>query len=170
MVDAFCRAVDTVNEWVGRVASMLFLPLVFVVMTEVVLRYFFNKPTIWAWDVNIQLAASLIALGAAYALLHRDHVIVDIIVSHFPPRARAIMDMVTALIFFFGVGMLLWLATGEARISIATGERYTSLMEPPLGPIRALIAFGILLLLVQGVAKFIRDLLIALGKRGRETA
>ena len=170
MIEALCRHIDGVNARVGRAISFLFIALTIIVVMEVVLRYCFNSPTIWAWDINIQIAAFVIALGAGYALLHHDHVIVDVIVGHFPPRVRAIIDMLTALIFFFGVGMLLYLAIGEAKISIVTGEKLTSLLEPPLGPIRALIAFGILLLLLQGLAKFIRDLMIALGKGREETA
>ena len=165
MVQAFCRAIDKTNEWVGRGVSLVFIPLVLLVMTEVVSRYFFNHPTIWSWDVNIQLSAGLIALGGGYALLYKDHVLVDIFVSRFSPRARAIIDMVTALIFFTGVGVLLWLAIGEAKWSVETGERFTSLLEPVLGPIRVAVAVGILLMLLQGIVKFIRDLQIATGVR-----
>jgi len=170
MAEAFCRVVDTANEWVGRVVSLVFIPLTLLVMIEVVSRYFFNRPTTWSWDVNIQLSAVLIVMGGGYTLLYKGHVIVDIIVGRFPPRARAIVDMVTSLLFFLGIGVLLWLAIGEAKISIATGERFTSLLEPPLGPIRTAVAIGVFLLLIQGIAKFIRDFLIATKARRESTS
>jgi len=78
--------------------------------------------------------------------------------------------MVTSLLFFLGIGVLLWLAIGEAKISIATGERFTSLLEPPLGPIRTAVAIGVFLLLIQGIAKFIRDFLIATKARRESTS
>jgi len=161
MAATFCRIVDAVNEWAGRVVSMLFIPLVLIVMLEVVLRYFFNRPTIWAWDVNIQLTATIAIMGGGYALLHRRHVIVDILAGRFSPRVRAIVDLVTSSFFFFALGMLLWFALQRAERSIVTRELYTSLLEPPLYPLRVAVAIGIFLLLVQGIAKFIRDIITA---------
>ena len=161
MVDSFCRFVDTVNEWAGRVVSMLFIPLVFIVMLEVVLRYFFNRPTIWAWDVNVQLTATIAIMGAGYALLYKGHVIVDIVVGRFSPRVRAIIDLVTSGVFFFAIGYLLWIAIGRAEHSVLTRELYSTLWEPPLYPLRVVVAIGIFLLLIQGMAKFIRDVTVA---------
>ncbi len=163
MVEAFCRAIDKINDWVGRWASLTFIPLTLIVTIEVIARRFFGKPIIWAWDVNIQLAAALVVLGGGFLLIENGHVIVDVIANKFPKRVRAIVDMVTSSIFFLGVGMLLYLSIGEAQKSVVTHERYTSLLEPPLAPIRIVVAIGFFLLLIQGIAKFIRDLRIATG-------
>ena len=165
MVEAFCRAIDKTNEWAGRGVSLAFIPLVLLVTIEVISRYIFNSPTIWSWDVNIQLSAGLIAIGGGYALLNNHHVIVDIVVARFSSRVRAVIDIVTSVIFFAGVGTLLWLAIGEAKTSVETGEKFSSLLEPVLGPIRIAVAIGILLMLLQGVAKLLRDFQIATGAR-----
>ena len=161
MGEAFCRRIDTINEWVGRLSSLLFIPLVLIVTLEVVLRYFFNRPTIWAWDVNMMIAASLAIMGGGYTLRYRRHVIVDVVVGHLSPKAKARIDVVTFFLFFFSIGVLLWLAIVEAKISVVTGERHTSLLEPPIAPLRIVVAIGIFLLLIQGIAKFTRDLIVA---------
>ncbi len=163
MVETFCRAIDRINGWVGRWASLVFIPLTVIVTIEVIARRFFNSPTIWAWDVNIQLSAALVVLGGGYLLVENGHVIVDVIVNKFPKRARAIVDIVTSTLFFLGVGTVWWIAVGEAQKSVATNEHYTSLLEPPLGPIRIVVAIGFFLLLIQGLVKLLRDIRIAAG-------
>lgn len=156
--EVFCRRVDTINEWTGRIASLLVLPLVSIVVIEVVLRYFFNRPTIWAWDINVQLAAAIAILGGGYGLLHGSHVVVDVIVGHLTPKARARADLATSAIFFFVMVILLSVAISRAQLSVSTRELYTSLFAPPLYPLRIVVAISLVLLLIQGIAKFIRDL------------
>jgi len=163
MAEAFCRVVDRVNEWTGRVVSLAFVPLAAVVMTEVVLRYFFNSPTIWAWDILIMLTVLLVILGVGTTLLYRGHVIVDVVAGRFTPRVRAIVDMITSSLFFFGIGALLWYAIREARRSVLMEELLTGIWMPPLYPLRIVVAIGLFLLLIQGISKFIRDLRIARG-------
>lgn len=161
--EAFCGRIDAVNQWTGKIVSMLFLPLVGIVTLEVVLRYFFNKPTIWAWDVNVQLAAAIAIMAGGYGLLYGSHVIVDVMVGHFTPRARARVDLLTSVLFFYVMAILLWVAVSWAERSVSSRELYTSLLEPPLYPLRIVVAIGIFLILIQGIAKFIRDLAIATG-------
>ena len=163
--ETFCRWVDTINEKVGRAVSMLLIPLVIIVMLEVVLRYFFNRPTIWAWDVNIQLAGTLILLAGGYTLLYKRHVVIDVVVHRFSPRTRAIIDLITSPVFFIGYGVLLWIAMDEARDSVQIRELFSSVWSPPMYYFKVVMAVGFFLLLIQGVAKFIRDLSIA----GRST-
>ncbi len=160
-MEAFCRYIDTLNDWAGKVASLLFIPLIFIVTIEVVARYFFNSPTRWAWPVNIQLGAVLIIIGGGHTLLHGGHVAVDVVVLRLSPRARTIIDLVTSVLVFFSVGALLWLAIGEAGWSVALRERLQmSIWEPPLYPLKIVVAIGVFLLLIQAIAKFIRDLTI----------
>ncbi len=165
-VRAFCHGVDKVNEWTGKSASMLHIPLVLIVMLEIVLRYFFDSPTIWAWDVNIQLSGTLILLGGGYTLLNKGHVSIDVIVNRFPIRVRTIIELVTSLIFFTGIGALLWLSVGEAQYSVHSQEHWTSVWSPPIYPYRIVIVIGLVLLLLQGIVKFIHDIDVV---RGKET-
>jgi len=156
---AFCRGVDTINTWVVEVIQWFCLAMVIIVTLEVVLRYVFNRPTLWSWDVSIQILALLSVAGAGYALLHGAHVRVDVLVSHFSPRVNAIIDLVMMLLFFFGIGMLMWWFRQEMLESVAMREVYESLFAPPLYPIKVAVFIGICLLLLQGLAKFIHDII-----------
>ncbi len=154
----FINVITKINDWVGGLASVLFIPLILVVFLEVVLRYFFNRPTIWAWDVLIQLSATVAVLGGGYNLARREHVMVDIIVSQFPKRVRAVIDLVTGLVFFLSMGVLTWFATNYAVWSVKTGEHFTSVWEPPYYFLRVAVALGCTLLTLQGIVKFIQDI------------
>jgi TRAP-type mannitol/chloroaromatic compound transport system permease small subunit len=162
------RLVDTANEWVGRAASLMLYILVAVVTVEVILRYIFNRPSIWNWDIMKLVFAMICVLGAGYVLLHGKHVIIDVIVSRFSPRVRAIINLVTSGFFFLGVSVLVWISFQEAGRSIAIKENITSIWSPPLYPLRVIWVIGVILLLLQGIIKLVRDVNIA--RTGREEA
>jgi len=156
--EAFSRGIDTINEWVSKTASWLIIPMTFIVSVDAILRYALNKPTIWAWDVNVQLLGVLAILGAGYALRHGSHVGVDILVARLSPRKRAILDLITFMFFFIGIGALLWKTGLGAWNSLQMREPYTSYLSPPIYPFKIIMVVGVLLLLLQGIAKFLRDL------------
>ena len=134
---------------------------------HVILRYVFNRPTIWAWDVNVQLLGLLGVMGAGYTLLHRGHVGVDVLAEHLSPRARMILELIMSLFFFLAVGVLVWVVGRGAWTSLQVKEVYTSFWSPPLYPFKVVVVIGVLFLLLQGIVKFIRDLstFIELGRR-----
>ena len=169
MARTFCHAIDVINDWVGRLTSALFIPLTFIVFLEVTLRYFFNRPTIWAWDVIIQLAAVIAVLAAGYNLARREHVMIDIVVGRFPPRTRAIIDLVSGLVFFMAIGVVAWYAVKISVWSVRIQEGFTGVWEPPFYQVRVLIAIGVILLLLQGIVKFIRDLNIVIRRSEGDT-
>ena len=159
--EAFCHRVDKINEQVGKYTSFLMAPLVFIVVADVLLRYIFAKPIIWAWDVNIQLLGTLTILGGGYAHISNGHVSVDVITSMLSARGRAIIDVVTSAFFFLGIGVMLWQTAVAAWASLLSREAYTSIFMTPIYPFKMLMIVGVFLLLLQGIAKFIRDLAVA---------
>jgi len=162
------RAMDVINDGIGRIFSFLLLPLMVITATEVVLRYIFNRPTIWAWDVNIQLFGAIILIGGAYAFLYNMHVRVDLLVIHLPLRARALLNLFASMLFFFSFGVLLWQGGLEAWQSLKIREQYTSVWAPPIYFVKVLVPIAVFLFLMQGVVQFIRDLLLVIHPEIRE--
>jgi len=159
------RWIDTANEWTGRGVSILLMAMVVIVAVEVIRRAF-RVPSLWEWDVLLYAFAFIVGAGAGYCLLHRGHVIVDVISGRFSPRNKALIDMITSGFFFLGIGVFLWVAIGEAAYSIAVKERYFTILNPPVYPLRVVWVVGIILFMLQGVSKFINDLHIF--RTGRE--
>ena len=161
MAERLCRFIDTVSEWTGKITALLFIPFMLLVVTDVFTRYVLNKPWFYM-DINIQLMGAIVVMGAAYCHLHGGHVGVDILVQHFSPRKRAILDAIISVFFFFGFGLLLWKLVGAASDSVRLLEHYTSTFLPPIYPYKVLMAVGVSLFLLQGVSQLIRNLTIAI--------
>jgi len=124
---------------------------------EVVLRYVFNSPTIWAHE-SCQLVFAIYGiLGGAYALFHKAHVNCELFYARFSVRVRAILDLVTSPMFFIFCVVLLMDALGFGLTSLKHLEHSTSPFNPPLYPFKLMIPLAALLILFQGLAKFIRD-------------
>ena len=161
----FAHWIDAVNKRVGESVTYLILPLMSITMLEVILRYVFNRPTIWAWDVNVQLQAALVALAGGYVLLSGRFVVMDVFVGHLTPKARARLDLITSVVIFFVMGILVLLGTKEAWHSLLVKEHTSTLFRPVLYPLRFVVLIGFILLFFQAVSRFIHDLITVTGRK-----
>ena len=152
------RAIDSINEGVGKVASPLVVLMAALIGIEVVLRYCFNSPTVWAHETTQYIYGTFIILSGGYVLLHKGHVPMDLLYNRLSPRKRALVDVITAMLFFFFCVLLVWKGGVMAWKAISNLEHSRTVWSPPLYPIKAMIPIGATLLLIQGLAKFIRDL------------
>jgi len=148
----------------GSIFSLLILAITAITINEVISRYVFNHPWIWSWDINIQLASAFAVFAGGYTLLTKGHVMVDIIVLRASPRTRAIIDLITGVLFLGICVLLVWKGGEAGWRSFVTREALTSLWEPPVYILKMAIPVAVFLLLLQGLAKFIRDLKIAMGQ------
>ena len=149
--------IDRLSLWSGRLASWLTLIATLILTYEVTARYAFNAPTRWAHDTSTLLFGMLYALAGAYALYTKNHVGVDVLYVRLSPRARAGLDVVTFAFFFLFVGA--FLRYGWDFFVDSFHQREFSLNNPdiPVYPAKLAIPVGAGLLLLQGIAKFIRD-------------
>jgi TRAP-type mannitol/chloroaromatic compound transport system permease small subunit len=161
------RIMDGISEWTGRIFSWLILALMLVVVFEVVMRRFFNSPTIWSFEITIQLYALYFMIIASYGLLHNSHVSIEIIYEKFGARTRSVLNVLSYLIFFYPFMFVLMVkAIPYVSKSWAANEKSWSVFAPPLYPIKTIIPLMVLLLLIQGTANFIRHVYFMI--KGRE--
>ena len=160
MLKTILRLVDSLSEWSGEIGKWFAFLLVLVGTFETVSRHFFNAPTIWSYDTLCMAGGVTYLLGASYDYRHNAHTRVDIIYSQLSPKARAILDIVCALLFLFPLmGVMFVLAVSWAIRAWTINEvMFNSFWYPPSGPYRTLFALGLLLLLLQALAKFVRDI------------
>lgn len=157
----FLRLIDNINGWVGRVVSFFVLAIIAIIMYEVVMRYVLVKPQLWVSETSVFLFGALFMLGGGYALLNQGHVKLDAVYERFSLRVRAILDLVTFIFFLIFCGVLIWKGWLVAWESLLDRETTAGAFAPPLYPIKLTIPVGTGLLLLQGIAKFIRDISIA---------
>jgi TRAP-type mannitol/chloroaromatic compound transport system permease small subunit len=158
VVDRLVAAIDASSTATGWLAGWLILPMTLAVFYEVVARYAFNAPTIWAYDVTYMLYGAQFMLAAAYTLLKGGHIRTDVFYERWSPRRRAIVDMICYLLFFFpGLAFILYASGVEAWHAWRVGERSDwTPWRPILYPLKAMIPLSTLLLILQGVAEVIR--------------
>jgi TRAP-type mannitol/chloroaromatic compound transport system permease small subunit len=107
-------------------------------------------------------------LVAAYTLLYKAHVSIDIIYQRFRPRVRGILDIFTYLVFFFPFCIIVFQqGIVFAKTSWALGETSESAALTVVPLIKTVIPLTFALLLLQGLANFIRSITLAV--RGDES-
>jgi TRAP-type mannitol/chloroaromatic compound transport system permease small subunit len=161
MSKKFLKAVDSTNEWVGKITAFLILIMVFEVVIGVIARYVFNNPFMWSQEVACFIAAVFTLLGGGYALLHKAHVRVDFVFNRLPIKWKARADLFTSLLFFFFAILIIWEGADMAWNSIQVKEHLAGAWHGPIYPFKIFVPIAGILLLLQGIAKFIRDLTTA---------
>jgi TRAP-type mannitol/chloroaromatic compound transport system permease small subunit len=159
-VRRFVSAIDVVNERVGSAVLYLVPVMVLIIAYEVVARYFFNAPTIWAYETAQFVFCASIALGGGFTLLHGRHVNVDIVYGRVSRRTRAILDLITLPLLLVFVGVLLYLSVETTIDSFKYSERSATYWAPPLQPIYLAVSVGVLLMFLQGLAMWLRALIM----------
>ena len=145
------RRLDRIAIGSGHLVAWLIAPMVLSLVYEVVARYLFNAPTLWAYDMTFMLYGSFFMLGAAFTLQRKGHVRTDSFYGEWPPRRQALVDLagyvlmavpVAAVFAFVGWGYFVkaW-TTNETFVSSA--------WQPITWPFKLMMPVSGALLLVQ---------------------
>ncbi|MFC1834978.1 TRAP transporter small permease subunit [Thermodesulfobacteriota bacterium] len=152
------RFIDRLSEWAGKAAAWLVPLLILELVYDTIARYVFNRPTEWSYDVSYMLYGTIFMLGAAYTLQRDKHVRIETIYGTLTPRSKALVDAVGYVIFFFPV-MSVTLYYGSLfalrswKLAEVGGD---SMWQPAVYPFKTVLPVAALLLLLQGIAGFVR--------------
>lgn len=154
----FVHAIEGLSLWVGRAFGWCILILTLSVSYEVFVRYALNAPTVWAFDMMIQMYGALFLMCGAYALAQDTHVRADVLYRLFPVRVQAGLDFLLYFLFFFpGVLALAWYGWEIASDSWRYKEvSFNSPASIQIYFFKSLIPLAGCLLALQGVAELAR--------------
>jgi TRAP-type mannitol/chloroaromatic compound transport system permease small subunit len=154
---AFAKKIDGISDWTGRLFAWLVIPLTILIVFEVITRRFFGAPTIWTFELSNFLFGGHFMLVAAYGLLYKSHVRIDLFVMRGSKRTQEILDLISYLILFFPfIIVILYHGIDYAKDSWATWETSWSTWGPPLYPSKTVIPVMAFLLLFQGISEVIK--------------
>jgi TRAP-type mannitol/chloroaromatic compound transport system permease small subunit len=158
-IPKFTKICDRISEKIGWAVSWLIWIAMGLCVYEIFTRRFFDSPHIWTYEVTNIFYATNFMLLAAYALLHKGHVAVDLFYVRFKPKNQAILDTINYLIFFFPFTLvLLYVGTDSAISAWAVYER-TSIGLPLIYPImKTVTPVTALLLAMQGLSELVKIL------------
>jgi len=150
--------IESLSIWVGRAFGWCILILTFSVSYEVFVRYVLNAPTVWAFDMMVQMYGALFLMAGPYALAQDTHVRGDVVYRLFPVKVQATIDFILYILFFFpGMLALFWFGAEIAADSWRYQEvSWNSPARIQIYFFKTLIPLAGALLIIQGIAEILR--------------
>ena len=155
----------------GKIFAWLTIFLIYAMIHEVIGRHFFNRPTLWSFDISRMLAGALFMLGAAYTLSKGIHIRADFLYRNWSVKNQARVDLVLYLLFFIPGFLVFFFVSfdyaytsicgrsnleeclgGKVRIQRAMDTTWM----PIMWPLKSCMPIGAFLLLVQGVSEILK--------------
>jgi TRAP-type mannitol/chloroaromatic compound transport system permease small subunit len=150
--------IDRISGWFGKAFAWLIMVMTLGVSFEVFMRYMFNNPTSWAFDVTYIMYGALFMMGGAYALSRDGHVRADFLYRLWRPKTQATVELVLYIIFFFP-GVLALIFAGWRYAARSWRYLEVSTFSPaniPIYQFKMIIVAAGVLVLVQGIAQVLR--------------
>lgn len=164
MIGKLRSVVERCNVALGIISGLGVLVMGIILTYEVVCRYFFNSPTIWAQETATYLYMWTMLAAASYTLQEGKHVAVDLVLERMPPRVRSMLEVATSAI---GVAFCAIVSVQAYEMIAATvrfGKVSATPLRVPLWIPQSALLMGFILLTFQ-FAFLAVDRLAALGGR-----
>lgn len=163
-VARFVRAVNATNHAVGHIAMYLLFVMMGILTYAVISNVVLKSPAIWVMEMAQFSMAAYYLLGGGYTLKEGAHVRMDVFYERWGPRAKAVVDSFTGLVLLFYLVVLVWGGIESTQYSLEYSQKNFTAWGPPLAPIKIIMTVGMALMLLQGVAIILQDIVKALGK------
>ena len=151
------RAIDALNENVGKAAIWLVLIVTLISAVNAFVRYAFNYSSNGFLEIQWYLFSAIFLLCAGYALKRNAHVRIDVVSSRFSPRTLAWIDIIGTIFFLAPMACaVLYLSWPIFLESYRTNEYSSNAGGLIVWPVRALVPAGFFLLILQGISELIK--------------
>lgn len=162
-IKTYVRYVEATNRVLGKFAMYLIFAMMGILLFTSLSRTFFNTPHIWAIEMAQFTMAAYYLLGGGFSMMLGAHVRMDVLYGNWSPKRRAVTDAITILCLIFYLVVLLIGGLSSTMYSLEYGQRNYSSWGPPISPIKIIMVIGIIMMLLQSIATFFRDLAKARG-------
>jgi len=150
--------IDSLSAWSGKTFAWCIMILTLSTCYEVFVRYALNSPTVWAFDMSVQMYGALFMMAGAYALSQDAHVRGDVLYRLMPLKWQAGVDLVLYITFLMP-GALCLIYYGYGYAADAWFYKEVSWSSPARIQIyffKTLIPIAGALVLLQGIAEAVR--------------
>lgn len=158
LLGSVSRALDFVIVACAVLAVAILVALVASVAFEVVMRYFFNRPTRWVVEFSEYALLWLAFLGGAWVLREEAHVRVEMLVEILPSRTQRITHIVTSLVGMTTCALFCWVSTVFILGLYDSGEVLFKSIQIKKWAVMSVMAPGLLLLTLQFMRRTWRGL------------
>lgn len=155
-MERIIKIIDHISVWSGKLCAIPLFLVIFIVIYEVIARYFFNSPTQWANELMLMGCAFVYLVGGAWVLQSDKHIRMELLYDKLSERGKALLDLVTSAFFFLYLGLLIWVSGNLAWESLKLKETTGSGWDPPFYPIKIIFTLGVILIVLQGTSNFLK--------------
>ena len=154
---SFSRAIDALNEHVGKLSYWLILAAVLISTGNAIIRYSLNMSSNAWLEIQWYLFSFVFLFCAGYTLLHNQHVRIDVISGHLSARGRAWIDIFGTIFFLLPMAIaIMWLSWPVFLDAYRSNEVSTNAGGLTVWPARLMLPVGFFLLVLQGLSELIK--------------
>ena len=164
LIKYYIKFIDYISLKTGRATMYLVFVMMFILILSFVTRNIINIPLIWIIEMAQFVMTGYYLLGGGYSMLADDHVRMDLIYSKLKDKTKALLDSFTSIFLVFYLVVLFYGSISSLTYTIETNQRLFTAWAPYVWPIKSIMTFGILLMLLQSIAIFFKDLAKVLGR------
>ena len=157
VIRSYVRIVDAINRRIGRMMMFGIFAMVGVLLWSSISKTFF-LPSLWTLESAQFLMVAYYILGGAYAIQLEANVRMDLFYGEWSVRKKAWFDLFTIFFLIFYLVVLLYGGIESTQYSFEYNQRSRTAWQPYLWPIKAVMCVGFILMLLQAVAEFFKDL------------
>ncbi|MEO0913874.1 MAG: TRAP transporter small permease [Pseudomonadota bacterium] len=152
------RGFDRLSLFLGRVTMALVALIVCVMFYEVVLRYVFERPTLWANELSLWMAGFVFLLAGLYAMQQRSHIRIYLLYDVLPRWLQRICDIISATLIILFAFFMFYGGYTEARDKFLRWETFGTAFDPPIpATLKPLVLIVIGLVALQAAWNLIMD-------------
>ena len=158
IIKYYVNTIDYISLKTGRATMYLVFVMMFILILSFVTRKIINIPVIWIIEMAQFVMTGYYLLGGGYSMLTDDHVRMDLIYSKLKDKTKALLDSLTSVFLIFYLVVLLIGSISSLTYTLETNQRLFTAWAPYVWPIKSIMTFGILLMLLQSIAIFFKDI------------
>jgi len=158
IIITYVRSVDALNRVVGKFSMYLVFVMMGILLLSTIARTTTGSSFEWVMEMAQFTMAAYYLLGGGYSMQLDAHVRMDVFYTRWSLKRRAITDSITILFMIFYLVILLYGGISSTQYALEYGQTNYSAWAPPMAPIKIIMTFGILLMLLQTIATFFRNL------------
>ncbi|MEP3442499.1 MAG: TRAP transporter small permease [Sulfitobacter sp.] len=152
------RALDRLSVFIGRVTMMLVVLLTLVMLYEVVLRYVFEQPTLWASELSLWLAGFVFLTAGLYAMQQRSHIRIFLLYDVSPRWVQRVFDIISTSLIILFAAALFYGGYGEAFAKFSRWETFGTAFDPPIpATLKMAVLIVVPMVALQAVINLISD-------------
>lgn len=162
IIHSVIHGIDSMNNAITKYSMLLIFPLIGVMIFNVTIQYFFNSSVIWGNELVMMIFGLYMIFAGPSSVLDKVQVGIDLFSSKWDPKIRGSINCITyvftALLFF----QLIVTSATYALESWEIREVSSSAWGQPVYHWKGLIPVAFILMFLQTIAEFLRNLWLAL--------